>query len=140
MTSRVPAAGAAVSGCCWSEEGQRTIRRRWVRGETGVTTPLSCKTSDQGVGSLKTEAKRQQGLDEFKVLSVLWSVRFSYLEELSQDQQISGKKQPKTQDSFFKNTQNTFIASYKHNDRHLQGILVHIYTYFLFSFLELKLP
>jgi len=42
------------------------------------------------------------------------------------------KKKLKTQDPFIKNIQNIFIANCKHNDRHLQDILVHIYTYFFF--------
>lgn len=44
----------------------------------------------------------------------------------------------KTQDPIFKNTPNIFIANYKHNNRHLQALLVHIYTYFFVFFPRIK--
>lgn len=48
------------------------------------------------------------------------------------------EKNLETQDPFFQNTKNIFIANYKHNDRHLQVLLVHIYTYFLVFFPRIK--
>lgn len=44
----------------------------------------------------------------------------------------------KTQDPFFKTTQNIFIANYKRNDRHVQNLSVHIYTYCFVFFPRIK--